>query len=152
MVRLEIDRGLLPIGKVGLSLSFAFPDYFAYLELRAHWYDGSKYLYAAVQINDVTDDIDVYKKTAGYTKVDNWKALYRNPGDWSTYKVVIDFTNGFYDSLRLNANEYDLSAWELATWASSTAPRLAILMQLTARDGQIDSAYVDDFFVTFGEP
>jgi len=147
-----MEKGLLPVGRMGLALSFAIPDWFESLTVILYQYTGTAYYFAGVRFNHAGGQIQMLNAAGGWTNMVAFTIFPRDKEFWNTMKVVADLTENTYGKLRWNASEYDWSAYPLRANVSAEAPRVRIEVYVTSDVGDNDVVYLDDIILTGSEP
>jgi len=150
--KVYMTKGLLPIGRMGLALSFAIPTWFESLTILLQQYTGTTYYFAGVRFNHAGGQIQLLNSLGNWTNMVAFTIYPREKEFWSTMKLVVDLTENEYDKLRWNASEYDWSAYPMKSGGSAEAARVRIEVELISDAAENDIAYLDDIILTGSEP
>ena len=137
------------LGKMGLSAQFASADTAFDLHLKLQYHDGVtvhdaelmyKYSTGALFVNTPTGSV-------GIDSVDRYASIY----NFSTIKVVADFSTDKYVRALMFGNEYDLSAYTIRTAGSASIKHIEPRFEIVGAAGSAATAYVDDIILTENE-
>lgn len=144
--------GVNPVGKIGLSFSFAVDSDFETIKLSFYLRTTGVQHQPILRLPPPLGKIDIFTSESGWVEVCDLTMGTKSAEIWNTVKLVVDFSTGAYVSLRYNAGTHDISAYHYTTASNSYTPEISVGIQAQSRAGEADEVYIDDVILTFAEP
>lgn len=143
---------LVEINKWGLAVSFALTNDFDYVSFSLNRYDGTNRYQGRIKIVNTGFKLQYRDSDGNEQDI----ATISDPV-WAYHtfhwlKFVIDAENLKYERVIYNGTEYDLSAYDLYSNASSDTPKMTPYITVVARTGENDKMLVCATIITIDEP
>lgn len=97
-------------------------------------------------------NVDLYVEPDTWTTIDADKELYVNRNMFHYLKVVCDLSTGKYVRALVGGESYDLSAYDIDTWAAAVPGRVVSVFRNNGNSGSNDIVYLDRMIITQAEP
>ena len=152
IARATVKMGVIPVGRMGFAFAFSTPGNFDRIDCTMYLYTGTIVYSVIWRYKDTNDKIYVVNSAAAEVEVGALKIAPRNAYAFNVTKLIVDLTTGKYVKLLMNATEFDVSAVTMYSGADATAPHISWQITLYSRDGQNDTMYFDNIFITAAEP
>jgi len=119
------------------------------ISIRIERYTGTKKIRGYLQFDLGSGVVSISLITGGHV-IGNF-AVEESDFDFSTFKLVVDFESGKYVRAIVFGEEYDISDYDLSTFASTTKRRLRYQLYMSSliTGGTV---YVDNIIMTGNEP
>lgn len=143
---------LLAAKRLGTEISFSMLQALQFLEIDIFVFDGTTRHIAKVKLDPAAKKVYVWNASEAWEEVGNIGGLQIEAFLFHTLKLVVDFTNGVYARVMLNALEWDIPGVSYQQDASGEAPYVEVYIYLTNLTATSDQCWVDDFILTQAEP
>ena len=138
------------IGNMGYMAMFSSADTFFNLYIKLRYYDGTTVYDAELQYLYSTGAL--YVNTPGGVVAIEAIPRYKSMYNFSTLKLVADFSSGKYIRALMFGKEYDLSAYTIRTAGSGSVKHIESMFEVKGSATAISTVYVDDMVITENEP
>ena len=137
---------------IGAESSFTVNANLARIVLYLRVYDGTNLNESAFRYTPATGVLEYQDFTTGWTQLAAGVVLEALDHYFHLFKLVVDFSTGYYKRLIVNETEYDMSTLKYKIAADAGKPKLAAQFFIATAVNSNQSIYVDDFILTQNEP
>lgn len=141
----------LPYKQIGYEITHTFPEDITSFEIDMEIYDGGKYYTPAVRLYETDDKLQISDAGVGYVDLATSFAPYNLNNTFHTLKFVIDLETGKYMRVLFDDEEYDASAYTMATRVLASREYTKFSMWYRYSGAGHPIAYIDNFIVTQNE-
>jgi len=113
---------------------------------------GTNAKIASILYDRTNEKIQCQDSNGNYQDIATSFLLYENIYLFHVMKLVCNLETSKYDRLILNDVEYDLSSYDMYSFANVVTKHLEIQIYFYSRSGYNDYVYIDDVVVTQNEP
>lgn len=149
---LSREIGVVPSQRLGFEASFCNPSSNTSLYIEIAYWDGTDFLRGQLRANFNANTLAVWTGAGVWTVVAAIAPFYTAGYTYNPFKLVVDFSTGYYVRGMLGGNWYDLSAYSLVIGVGAGAPRLQQNIHFERQAGIGGSLYVDNCLFTQEEP
>lgn len=144
--------GVLPIGRIGFGFTFSYDSDFLGTYFMGRYQGDGGVWQPRVKLRPEYDAIDLYTAGESYVQVGTLASLIKAKTSFCNLKFVCDLATKNYVKLRLNAQEIDISGYQIHQYGENYAPELQVKVEHRSRTSYNDIMYLDAVQVTFAEP
>jgi len=149
---LRFTRGILPVGRVGIEMSFALPGAVDFLIFSLTYYTMTSRYSAKMYFVYADKELQIDDADAGMVAVGTAYVSEEDLHVFNTIKLVTDLTTGQYVRLLYNQQEIDISAYGPSVEGYLYPNRVSLDVGVYSRNGENDVMYLDDVIFTMAEP
>jgi len=148
----KMECGLLPAGKMGISIAFAPIQAFTTFQLWLVAETGVERWEGTVRFDYTDNAVDVYAAPGVWQEVGYAETAILGSKVYNIMKMVVDIDTGEYVRIMFNEYEYDASAHAMMTGIPAGGRWARFLVEFEGRNGFNDKCYVDNAVLTTAEP
>jgi len=138
------------IGKLGSSVMFSSSGTKYYITTSLYYYDGTDFHAAELKYDRTAEKLYYLNSAAAYVEIADEECLNYQT-NFSTFKVVADFSNGKYVRALCFGSEYDLSAYPLYVSNSAVVKHLETRVKVQGITAGGMRVYIDNMTITENE-
>ena len=150
-VSVQLRTNDFHIARVGGQFQFSSDDTDLNVAIVLGQYTGSNYVRGKLGFNFDTGDLEYLDSSGSYQTIDT-VVDYHSKFDFSTFRLVVDLSTGYYVRAIAFGSEYDLSAYPLRSSALATAKHLEMLSEAWMKAAGTGTIYIDNIIITGNEP
>lgn len=148
---LRYRQAALPVGKVGFSFAFSCGTVIDRVVARVIYYTPTYDLRAQWQWTYATGKVEVYDRATGWKDMGTVKYAGVGKNIFNQVKIVGDLDAQMHMRLKVNAELFDTSEWQLHKVEDTYYPGVELNIFVYSRDEENDVIYVDDVVLTYAE-
>lgn len=144
--------GLLPVGRMGVAVSFAPVQAFTTFELRLTVETVAEFWEGKMRFDYDNDVLDVYTSADLWEEVGPAEIATVGSRNYNTMKMVIDIDDGYFERVMLNEYEYPITDKALKAGEPVGGRWAQMEVRFNGRADENDLCYVDNAILTSAEP
>lgn len=144
--------GLLPVGRMGVAVSFAPVQAFGTFELHLTVETVAEYWSGKVRFDYASNVLDVYTSSEIWEEVGAAEIATIGSRTYNIMKMVINIDTGYFERVMLNEYEYSTTDKALMAGDPVGGRWAQVVVRLGGRNDENDICYVDNVVLTTAEP
>lgn len=149
---IETSIPLLKNVRTGCEISAVVPPADCYWVSYFTVYTGTTVYTSRVRYLPVSQVLQIWNSAGAWVTVATGVTTNQGGINWTTIKLVVNPSTGFYSRVLFNGTLVDLSAYAMQSAASSTAPSIYISPRIATQESATVGTYFDDVILTQNEP
>lgn len=152
LANISKDFSPMVLSKIGIEVGVSFPTDFDRFSVIITRYDGSHYHTALIQLDEVNDDIEIWKDDGTWEVIQSSISFTTSTTIYKRIKLVADMENLVYTRLLFDDLIFDLSSYGIRASVSAANPFHRINLSLVGRAANNDYCDVGYVIITDNEP